>query len=289
MPIFNGSTYLRNRLDGILNQTFRDFELLISDNASTDTTQLICEEYAKKDSRIKYVRQQKNRGSTWNFYYVLNHATSEYFVWVAVDDIWQETFLEKNIVALDSNKNFVGSTSKIDLYGPIFESLKSTDDDGLFQKTYKKIWRSFRYMNTKSIYGTYEKRVREYLKNPGHNSLFFSVFRTNKLKKCIVEDAFPGTDFAIVLSILRYGDLNALDEILMYKFEGGMSGKGMKKLLSEQEFQGSLLSVILPHYPFTHWCIKNLGRGIIFQNIDCLIKINLEGIFALFISALRKK
>jgi len=47
--------------------------------------------------------------------------------------------------------------------------------------------------------------------------------------------------------------------------------------------------VILPHYPFTHWCIKNLGRGIIFQNIDCLIKINLEGIFALFISALRKK
>ena len=75
----------------------------------------------------------------------------------------------------------------------------------------------------------------------------------------------------------------------MYKFEGGMSGKGMKNLLSEQEFKGSLLSVIFPHYPFTQWCIKNLGSKVILRNIDCFVKINLAGIFAFLIFALRKK
>jgi cellulose synthase/poly-beta-1,6-N-acetylglucosamine synthase-like glycosyltransferase len=60
MPVYNGELYLHEALDSLLSQTFKDFELIISDNASTDSTALICKQYAGKDRRIKYIRQLNN-------------------------------------------------------------------------------------------------------------------------------------------------------------------------------------------------------------------------------------
>ena len=59
LPVFNGEDYLREALDALLGQTFEDFELIISDNASTDQTPNICESYRKQDSRIRYFRQAR--------------------------------------------------------------------------------------------------------------------------------------------------------------------------------------------------------------------------------------
>jgi len=72
MPVYNGEKYIREALDSLLAQTFTDFELIISDNASTDGTQVICEEYAARDPRIRYVRQRENRGAVANFRFVLD-------------------------------------------------------------------------------------------------------------------------------------------------------------------------------------------------------------------------
>src|SRR5207245_5286947 len=113
LPVYNGEKFLRKRLDSVLEQTFENFELIISDNASTDATLVICMEYSKKDKRIRYIRQEKNMGLTWNFNFVLQEAKGEYFVWAAVDDHWYPTFLEKNVKNLESNKNIVGSISKV--------------------------------------------------------------------------------------------------------------------------------------------------------------------------------
>ena len=60
LPVYNGENHIRKNLDSILAQTFKDFELIISDNASTDSTPAICKEYAKKDKRIRYIKQEKN-------------------------------------------------------------------------------------------------------------------------------------------------------------------------------------------------------------------------------------
>ena len=83
MPIYNAEKFLRNRLDSLLSQTFSDFELIISDNASTDSTQHICKEYLSRDNRIQYIRQEKNIGLSSNFYFVLHKANSEYFFWAS--------------------------------------------------------------------------------------------------------------------------------------------------------------------------------------------------------------
>jgi glycosyltransferase involved in cell wall biosynthesis len=94
MPVYNGAEFIRAALDSLLAQSFGDFELIISDNASTDETQTICETYARQDSRITYIRQPRNLGAVPNFLFVLRQARGRYFMWAAHDDIWAENWLE---------------------------------------------------------------------------------------------------------------------------------------------------------------------------------------------------
>ena len=91
MPVYNGEKFIREALDSVLAQTFTDFELVISDNCSSDKTKQICEEYAAKDSRIRYIQQSKNIGAVGNFEYLLNEAKGQFFMWLACDD-----YLENN-------------------------------------------------------------------------------------------------------------------------------------------------------------------------------------------------
>ena len=70
--MFNGDQFLCRRLESILGQTYKNFELIISHNGSTDTTEKICRDYLHKDKRIRYIRQKKNMGILWNFGNVLN-------------------------------------------------------------------------------------------------------------------------------------------------------------------------------------------------------------------------
>ena len=97
MPVFNGEEYIRGALDSLLAQSFGNFELIISDNASTDKTGKICQEYAALDKRIRYIRQRENVGAIQNFRIVLEQAQGEFFMWAAHDDRWDKHFIEKLI------------------------------------------------------------------------------------------------------------------------------------------------------------------------------------------------
>ena len=80
MAVYQAEKHIRQALDSLCVQTYTNFELIISDNASTDETSKICQEYANLDHRIKYVRQQTNLGAAGNFGFVLNAASSAIFV-----------------------------------------------------------------------------------------------------------------------------------------------------------------------------------------------------------------
>ena len=86
MPVYNAERFLAGTLDSIVAQSFRDFELIISDNGSTDRTASICRDYASRDCRIRYFRHEVNRGAAWNHNYVLGLAQGEFFKWNAYDD-----------------------------------------------------------------------------------------------------------------------------------------------------------------------------------------------------------
>ncbi len=102
LPVFNGGEFLEPTLKSILSQTYDDYELIISDNASTDATQEICESYAGRDKRIKYTRLESNIGAAPNYNRVFDLASGKYFKWAAHDDLLRPEFLETCVRAFES-------------------------------------------------------------------------------------------------------------------------------------------------------------------------------------------
>lgn len=103
MPLYNAERYLALTLDSILAQTFTKFELVISDNGSTDHTEQICRAYAAKDGRIRYYREEINRGAAWNHNRVFALSRGEYFKWASYDDLLAPQFLESCAAVLDKD------------------------------------------------------------------------------------------------------------------------------------------------------------------------------------------
>lgn len=117
LPVFNGEHYLAEALDSVLAQTYSDFELIISDNASTDRTPEIGEAYAAKDQRIRYYRNEKNLGAARNYNRVFELSSGEYFKWAAHDDVLGPEFLSRCVTVLDQDSSIVlchAKTGRID-------------------------------------------------------------------------------------------------------------------------------------------------------------------------------
>ena len=107
LPVYNGERFLAQALDSLLGQTLGDFELIVSDNASTDRTAEICQDYAARDARIRYIRQESNRGAVWNTNFVALQARGQYFKWASANDFCDPRMLEKCVGVLRSNADAV--------------------------------------------------------------------------------------------------------------------------------------------------------------------------------------
>lgn len=146
MATYNGWRYIRKQLDSILNQTFTDFRLIISDDASTDSTLKILEEYEKKDKRIEIYRQEKNIGLIANFEFLIGKVRSEYFMFADQDDVWNPDKVEKTFNKMqETNADLVYTDlevvdSRLKQTCPSYWKLK-----GLDYKIYK-------YNNFESLY-----------------------------------------------------------------------------------------------------------------------------------------
>jgi len=287
LPVFNGEKFLIKKLESLLSQTFTNFELIISDNASSDLTSKICKEFEKNDKRIRYFRQEKTIAPIMNFKYLLDKANSEYFLWTAVDDVLYPEFLEKNIKVIKNNEKVVSSISKMKLFGPTTEYMNSENSNSsLFSRIHKKIYQKTGFQNTFPVSGNYENRIKEYIKNIRHNQVLYGLYRTEQIKKSFVQDSFIGNDTAITFNLLKYGKIYVIDEILMEIYDGGMSRSGMIEVMEKMHQKN--FGLIFPFLPFTIWCVQNLGMSIFMKNLLFFIKINLEGIFSLWIDILRK-
>jgi len=284
LPVYNGEKIIRQRIESILSQTFNNFELIISDNHSSDKTAQICKEFLKRDNRIKYFRQDKNIGILQNFLFVLEKADKEYFVWAAVDDIWEPSFLEFNSCFLDSHKEFVGSIGRVDYF--VEKSNKKIKfmqnqnshfvcdfDNDKARKLYLK-----KYENYPTADSSYEKFV-EFFLRLHRSELVYSLFRTSKLKKAIISKKMMAMDMAIILGVLKYGLINIGNEenFLIHRYKMGISAenKGLKKFRMFNDY--GLIGLIFPFLPFTFWCFKNLGLKIFFKNFKVLLRFNIGG------------
>jgi glycosyltransferase involved in cell wall biosynthesis len=107
VPVYNGENFVAGALESLINQTFTDLEIVISDNASTDGTSNICMEFAARDPRIRYHRSATNRGAGWNHNNVVNLSTGRYFKWASHDDLCDPTLISKCVEVLERDPSVV--------------------------------------------------------------------------------------------------------------------------------------------------------------------------------------
>jgi len=182
MPVFNEEKYIADAINSILIQSFQNFELIISDNASTDGTQGICRKYASKDNRIRYYRNEQNIGASNNFNLVFTLSRGEYFVWVSGHDKRQKDFLSESIEKLSTNKDTVLCYSDAywlddhgNIIGLIHYSFNSEDSNR--RKRFKNVLLGV-LQYASPIYGVYRT---EALKKTG---LFKKLFAGDVLLLC---------------------------------------------------------------------------------------------------------
>lgn len=101
LPVWNGENFIEEAVESHLRQSFDDFELIISDNHSTDRTEAICRSFEARDPRVRYVRHATNRGAAQNYDCTLHLARGRYFKWSAHDDRLLPTFLAECVSALE--------------------------------------------------------------------------------------------------------------------------------------------------------------------------------------------
>jgi len=280
VPVYNGEKFLKKCVDSILKQTRTDFELIISDNASIDSTSDICKNYEKNDKRIKCIYQKKNLGSLNNFKKLLENARGDYFLFAAVDNYFSPTFLEKCAKILDTKSKVVGCISKIAIDEQYVDPFKKE------KKILKNIGLQFRTLNTVSILGSYEDRIKKMLRE-WQWEMFYSLFRTKELKKSAIWEEWTGFDGAWLLSILKHGEIQVVSEFLFHSFPHGESSKGL--LSVAVKFNPSILGKIFPFYPLTKWCLNNLGSRLFIKNIRYFLRLNMDGVFLQLVSVYQNK
>ena len=188
MPIYNSETTIYKAIETIVNQTYKNIEIIISDNNSTDSTFKICNDFAMQDDRIKLVSQEVNIGPTRNFQCVLDGSKGKYFMWAAGDDFRSLDFIEVNVNALEKYPNCVASTSPNVFPGQDLNSSKIST----------------------SLKGTRVQRFKSFFEHPGtSHALFYSLMRREVLIKCsFIEELFFAWDWAIDLHMANYGEIH---------------------------------------------------------------------------------
>lgn len=290
MPVYNGELFIKKAIESILDQTFTDFELIISNNSSSDSTEKICQDFIDKDNRIQIHTQKKNIGIHRNFNFLLSKAKGEYFAWAAVDDYLDNDFMEKNLKILESDKSVVSSVGKIIPYGvdslEIDSTLVDTSVFPKFLKNFIKSGRRRKMIDAGPVSGNMNYKIRTFFKITKSLGRWYGVHRTEQLKKCIIEKPFINVEVSVFLNLLRLGDFHEESSTTLYEFDEGISSRG---IINMAKYSGhNLFETLFPFYPFTKWVIQNFGINTFFRNFDILFKMNLGGEFALIVDIFLK-
>ena len=290
IPVYNGELFIKKAIESILAQTFTDFELIISDNSSTDSTPKICQDFLNKDNRIQIFTQKKNIGIHRNFNFLLSQAKGEYFAWAAVDDHLDDDFMEKNLKVLESNSSIVSSVGKIIPYGVdslnIDSKLIDTSIFPKFLKNFIKHGRHKKMIDAGPVSGDINSKIRTFFKITKSLRRWYGVHRTEQLRQCIIKKPFINVEVSVFLNLLRLGDFHEESSTNLYEFDEGISSRG---IINMAKYSGhNLFETLFPFYPFTKWVIQNFGINTFFRNFDILFKMNLGGEFALLVDIFLK-
>lgn len=218
VPVYNGEVYLRAALDSILAQTFRDCEVVISDNASTDATPEICKQYAARDPRIRYSRNETNIGANPNFNRLVRLARAPYFKLANADDLCHPDLVAQCVSVLDEHPDVVlcyGRTRLIDAEGA---SLGEYDD------------------RLDLPWPSAPARFRAAIERTGLVNVLQGVIRTDVLRKTSLISSHPGADIVLVAELALHGKFCEVPERLFFRRMHAAAASSLKGWDERQAF-----------------------------------------------------
>jgi glycosyltransferase involved in cell wall biosynthesis len=198
-PVYNGEKFLRQALDSLLQQSFTDFELIISDNASHDKTGEICLEYANEDRRIYYYRNEENIGVDRNFNRTFQLSRGEYFRWTAADDISAPVLLGECVSVLDASPDVVLTYPKsryIDEYSQVIRDY----EDRL-------------HLDSPAPH----RRMAKYLRNIDMCNAAFGLIRSSVLRQTDLYGAYADSDIVLLGELALYGRFHEIPKTLFFR------------------------------------------------------------------------
>lgn len=205
LPVFNGARFLRHAVDALLAQTYGNFELIITDNASTDDTVAIAQEYADRDARVRLVRHPVNMGAARNWNSIVPMARGRYFKWASSNDYVAPTMLAECLAAMEADSSLVlcaGRTTLVDESGAVIQ-LYDGDVDAMQVRPSERF-----------------KRVRREM---ALNNLQSGLLRTDALHKTRLERVYPGGDLVFMAELALLGRFKLLPQSLFYRRIGAGS------------------------------------------------------------------
>lgn len=206
LPVYNGEQYLSASLDALLGQSYGGFELIISDNASTDATPDICRRYQKLDSRVRYVRQPRNVGAAANHYFVFQESRGELFKWASADDLYAPHLLERCVGALDEFPDIVLAhswTAAIDDDGRVTQAL-----DYPLMTSSRQAPERFRSM----LYGTGEDDEGVIRADDQ-----YGVVRAHVLRRVLPQGSYYHSDRTMMAAVALHGPFHQTPEWLYFR------------------------------------------------------------------------
>lgn len=247
MAVYNGENYIREAIESILNQTFTDFELIISDNASTDGTKQICEHYAAQDSRIKYSRNTQNLGAVPNLNRTFELASGEYFKWSDHDDILAPEFLEQTVAALDRHTDVI----------VCYPRVKLIDADGNFTEDYDPL-PNIDFSQPHIRFG------RLICKPDGRAIQTMGLIRSSVMRRTRLHGSYPSSDEVLMAHLGLIGRFMELpDRLIYYRIHPKQSTKGIlaseraRVLFVDTSLRGKLSLI---KWPYLLDCLKAIHQ-----------------------------
>lgn len=219
MPVYNGQEYLEDAVNAILRQSFEDFELIISDNCSTDDSVAICETLAAMDPRIRLVRQTENLGAIGNFNALVHLANGQYFKWAAHDDLMESSFLKRCVEALDQDETLAWCHSRsdmVDANGRSFREILPPDDPELeFSSDGEVTWKG----HPRVGFDSDDPIVRFQGVILGTNWCVdsYGLFRLESLKRTRLLLPFYGAEKVLLGEVSLFGRYHEIPELLFYQ------------------------------------------------------------------------
>ena len=198
LPVFNGERFLAEAIDSLLSQTYRDFELIISDNASTDRTDEICRAYAAQDPRIRYSRNAVNIGGMNNANLTFRLARGEYFRWAAHDDRCAPSLIERLVEELDKRPDVT----------VCFAASVSIDAEGTET--------GVRYP-TEGTAARPSQRFRELTATRHACEATYGVIRSDVLRQTRLQESYTASDYVLLCELALRGRFHLVPELLFFK------------------------------------------------------------------------